>query len=231
VLFVVTDRLRANPDSAVHAFCHALPGRWHQMSVMLSAASCLSWAAQATGADSVAALLAEAEALAPQERERAPLFLPYLSGERTPHNDPQAQGVLFGLTHDSGRGALGYAVLEGVTFGLADGLQALRAAGTEVAELSLVGGGARSASWAQLLADALQVSILTHQDGSAGGALGAARLAALSVGGDEAALCVPPPVVARYQPQPGNHAMLRQRHARYRALYQQLKPLFRHQPG
>jgi xylulokinase len=88
VLFVTGDRYRPNPQSAVHAFCHALPGRWHQMSVMLSAASALSWARSATGADSEAALVAEAEMLTDAQAAEAPLFLPYLGGERTPHNNP-----------------------------------------------------------------------------------------------------------------------------------------------
>lgn len=228
VLFVVTDRLRANTASGVHAFCHALPGRWHQMSVMLAAASCLAWLNKSSGGPGEAALVAEAEALTPAACERAPLFLPYLSGERTPHNDPHAQGVFFGLTHDSGRGALAYAVLEGVAFGMADGLAALSAAGTRVEELSLVGGGARSAFWAQLLADVLDVAILTHEGGSAGAALGAARLGALADGADEALLCVRPPVERRYTPQREHAAALTSRYQRYRELYTRLQPMFRH---
>ncbi|MGI4717958.1 MAG: xylulokinase [Janthinobacterium lividum] len=226
VLFVVTDRLRANPDSAVHAFCHALPGRWHQMSVMLSAASCLSWIARATGAGSEAALVPEAQALSGAALDGAPLFLPYLSGERTPHNDPHAQGVFFGLGHDTSRGALAYSVLEGVAFGLADGLAALRAAGAETASLSLVGGGARSGYWSQLLADTLDVAIVTHQESSAGAALGAARLAALADGQAEEQACARLAVARRFEPDAGRHGALAQRHARYRSLYRQLRPVF-----
>ena len=97
VVFLVTDRFAPNPRGGVHAFCHCIPDTWHQMSVMLSAASCLSWIASATGARDEAALLEEIEANG--SRPSPALFLPYLSGERTPHNDPKAQGVLFGLTH------------------------------------------------------------------------------------------------------------------------------------
>ncbi|SFC90726.1 xylulokinase [Massilia yuzhufengensis] len=226
VLFVVTDQLRANPDSAVHAFCHALPGRWHQMSVMLSAASCLSWVTRATGAGHEAALLPEARDLSSAQQQAAPLFLPYLSGERTPHNDPHAQGVFFGLGHDTSRGALAYSVLEGVAFGMADGLAALRAAGTEAGTLSLVGGGARSPYWSQLLADTLALPIVTHAEGSAGAALGAARLAALADGQPEEQACAPLAVVQRFEPEFERHGALMQRYRRYQALYGQLRSLF-----
>jgi xylulokinase len=219
VLFVVTDRHRPNPAGAVHAFCHALPGRWHQMSVMLSAASALQWVTRLTGAADEAALLEQAAALSPAERARAPLFLPYLSGERTPHNDPHATGAFHGLTHDSGPGALAHAVIEGVGFGLADGLDALRAAGTTVGTLSLVGGGARSALWSQLLADILAVPLATVEGAAAGGAMGAARLAWMALGRPEAEACAPPPVRARFEPDPARHADLAPRLARFRALY------------
>lgn len=226
VLFVVTDRFRSNPDSAVHAFCHALPGRWHQMSVMLSAASCLSWVTQATGAANEAALLPEAEALTSAQSHRAPLFLPYLSGERTPHNDPHAQGVFFGLGHETSRGALAHAVLEGVAFGMADGLAALHAAGTRASVLSLVGGGARSQYWSQLLADTLDVPIVTHAGGSAGAALGAARLGCLASGVPEDRACARLPIEQYFEPDAGRHGALMERLERYRALYRSMRPLF-----
>lgn len=225
VLFVVNDRYRPNPASAVHAFCHALPGRWHQMSVMLSAASCLRWFARLSGAANEAALVAEAATLGAPALDTAPLFLPYLAGERTPHNNPFAQGTFHGLTHESTRASCAYAVLEGVAFGLADGLGALQQAGTEVRRLSLVGGGARSTLWAQLIADALGTEILVHDGGEAGGALGAARLAWLAAGGDEAAVCTKPRVAASHPPNTARHDALRQRLQRFRAVYQQLKPL------
>jgi xylulokinase len=219
VLFVVTDRHRPNPASAVHAFCHALPDRWHQMSVMLSAASCLSWWTRLTGAADEAALLRELDGLTDAARDEAPIFLPYLGGERTPHNDPFVQGSFHGLRHDTTRAACTYAVLEGVAFGLADGLSALRQAGTQVERLSLVGGGARSAYWAQLIADTLGVDILTHAGGAAGGALGAARLAWLAAGGDEDAVCIPPPTAASHSPRPSRRAALDARQQRFRAHY------------
>jgi xylulokinase len=225
VLFVVNDRYRPNPASAVHAFCHALPQRWHQMSVMLSAASCLKWFAQLSGAADEAALLAEVALLAPAAPNEAPIFLPYLAGERTPHNDPFAQGLFSGLGHDTTRALCAYAVLEGVAFGLADGLAALQASGTQVARLSLVGGGARSGLWAQLIADSLGVEIVRHAGGEAGGALGAARLGWLAAGGAEAEVCAKPPIAESHLPNAERHAALQPRLQRFRELYQRLKTL------
>jgi xylulokinase len=225
VLFVVGDRFLPNPATAVHAFCHALPGRWHQMSVMLSAASALRWATQVTGAGSEAAFVAEAEALSDAERDAAPIFLPYLGGERTPHNDPGAQAAFVGLTHAHGRGHLAHAVVEGVSFGLLDGWHALDAGlRARVASLTLVGGGARSRTWAQWLASTLDVPLLLRDGGETAGALGAARLAALALGGDEASVCTPAPVTARFDPDAALHTRLQTRHARFRALYPALHP-------
>ncbi len=226
VLFVVNDRYRPNPASAVHAFCHALPQRWHQMSVMLSAASCLKWFVRLSGAVDEAALLAEVASLPADGLTNAPLFLPYLAGERTPHNNPFAQGVLFSMTHETTRAACGYAVLEGVAFGLADGLAALQASGTEVGGLSLVGGGARSGLWAQLLADALGVEMRVHAGGEAGGALGAARLAWMAAGGREDDVCPPPDLAASYRPRSLHQEMLQPRLERFRQVYQRVVPMF-----
>jgi xylulokinase len=227
VVFVVNDRFRPNPQSAVHAFCHALPHRWHQMSVMLSAASCLRWVVALTGAQSETTLLAEVSALGEQTRRRAPIFLPYLSGERTPHNDPAARGVFFGLTHGTDRAALGYAVLEGVAFGLADGWAALGTTAGTVSSLSLVGGGARSDEWAQLIATVLDTPIHTHSDGQAGAALGAARLARIACGAAESDVCKKPKRALTFDPQPQAQVWLEERRQRFRALYETTRPLFK----
>ncbi|MBO9536922.1 xylulokinase [Herbaspirillum sp.] len=224
VLFVVNDRFRPNPARAIHAFCHTLPQRWHQMSVMLSAASCLRWFCRLCSVDEKS-LLAEIAQLDAEQLANAPLFLPYLSGERTPHNDPYALGVFHGLSPDHQRAALGYAVLEGVAFGMVDGLDALRAAGTDVSQLSLVGGGARSAYWAQLIADALNVRIVTHVGSEAGGALGAARLAWLADGGIEERVCRKPERQASFEPDARRHDGLQVRLRRYRAIYAPYPPL------
>ncbi|AIO57111.1 xylulokinase [Burkholderia mallei] len=201
VLSVVGDRFRPNPASAVHAFCHAIPERWQQMSVVLSAASCLRWVCKLTSTDEPA-LLAEIAALDPAARENAPLFLPYLSGERTPHNDPYAQGVFFGMTHGTERALLGYAVLEGVTLALADGFDALIAGGTQTDALSLIGGG------------------------ETGAALGAARLGWLAVGGAPRDVLAKPPLRDEFAPDAARHAALRAQLDAFRALYRHVRPLF-----
>ena len=178
VIFVAGNKFRSNPESAAHAFCHALPDRWHLMSVMLSAASCLDWACRATGTKNAESLIGMAErdgTLACQE-----VFLPYLSGERTPHNNPYASGVLFGLTHDSGPAQIAQAVLEGVAFGMGDGFDALLACGIDIRSISVIGGGSQSAYWGRILAAVLKRPLF-YRDGAANGpALGAARLARYS---------------------------------------------------
>jgi xylulokinase len=219
VLFVVTPSYQPNAASATHAFCHAVPNRWHQMSVMLSAASCLQWAAGLLGVESAAALEAKAAATTPEQRAQAPIFLPYLSGERTPHNSATVRGSFHGLSHDTDAAMLAYAVMEGVSFGLRDGLEALRSAGSEPKRLSLVGGGARSAMWAQQLASCLQVDIVTHGASAAGGALGAARLAWLATGASVQTVCTAPSVDQVFTPDATEHAFLAPRYARFTALY------------
>lgn len=220
VLFAVNDKYRPNPTSAVHAFCHALPKRWHQMSVMLTAASALRWLCQLLNTTETT-LMSEVATLSLDEQRHAPIFLPYLSGERTPHNDPHACGEFHGLTHGTTRAMLGYAVIEGVTFGIADGLSVLEAAGTELTECSLIGGGSRSPWWAQLIADALNLPIVTHLGGEAGGALGAARLGWLATGGKEAVVCQKPPIQQRFLPDAVRHQQLQPRLTQFRLYYQQ----------
>ncbi|MBS0444743.1 MAG: xylulokinase [Proteobacteria bacterium] len=223
VVFVVTPRYLPDTARATHAFCHAVPGRWHQMSVMLSAASCLTWATRLVGAASEGALEAQARSLSLAARETGPIFLPYLGGERTPHNDANVRASFHGLSHDTDAAALAYGVIEGVSFGLMDGLAALRAAGSTVGRLSLVGGGARSAFWAQLLASLLQVEIVTHADSAAGGALGAARLAWLSTGAEIGEVCSEPAASREYRPDATEHAVLAPRYQRYTAIYPALR--------
>ncbi|CAG9296421.1 xylulokinase [Celerinatantimonas diazotrophica] len=220
VIFAVNDTFRPNPKSAVHAFCHALPQRWHQMSVMLTAASALRWLCNLLGTKE-AELIAQIEQLSDAALQHAPLFLPYLSGERTPHNSPSATGEFHRLTHDSDAASLGYAVLEGVSFGLLDGLNVLREAGTQINQCSLVGGGARSRFWAQLLADILQIRIVCHQGSEAGGALGAARLGLLACGGNLQSVCKKPPVTAVYEPNPDRSDTLQYRYQLFQQFYRQ----------
>ena len=219
VLFVVTPNYQPNAASATHAFCHAVPGTWHQMSVMLSAASALQWVTDLLGASSAGDVATRAASLTLAQRRTAPLFLPYLSGERTPHNDADVRGSFHGLSMDTDAAALGYSVIEGVTFGLQDGLAALQAAGSRVQQLSLVGGGARSRFWAQQLASALNLDIVTHGSSAMGGALGAARLAWLATGATVEEVCLSPDVDAIYHPDADEQALLKVRYQTFRSLY------------
>lgn len=228
VFFAVSDGFHALPQQAVHSFCHALPDTWHVMSVMLNAASCLDMAAQWGGYADVGRML-EAAAAAPMHAQR-PWFLPYLSGERTPHNDVHAAGLFYGLTPGTRREDMVHAVLEGVGLGLLDGIEAVHAAGVGTGPISVIGGGTRSAYWLQMLADILGQPLQLHSGGDVGPALGAARLARMAVDGDEdpAAACPPPPLLQVLQPRAERHqAYLARRQPVFRELYARLKGLRR----
>ncbi|KAB8307946.1 xylulokinase [Erwinia endophytica] len=221
VYFAVSEGFLSNPAQAVHSFCHALPDTWHLMSVMLSAASCLDWAARMTGQPSVAALLALAEKV--ELTARSPCFLPYLSGERTPHNNPAATGLFWGLTHQHGPQDLAMAVLEGVSLGLADGMSVLHDTGIRPSSVTLIGGGARSHFWRQLLADVSGEVIDYRTGGDVGPALGAARLARISgyPGVSLTDLLPVLPLESRYMPRAERHDFFQQRQTLFRKLYQQ----------
>ena len=197
-LLVPTSRIAANPDRGVHTFCHAIPGMWIQAGAILSAASCLAWISRLFG-------IAEAELLAPLgSRPQVPSpvsFLPYLAGERTPHDDPVVRGMLDGLSHGTDREAIVQAVLEGVAFALADCRDVLADAGITVAEADAIGGGSRSRFWLSVLASVLNVPIHRFADGETGAAFGAARLGRLAVTGEAIdAVCTPPRRIETFEP-------------------------------
>jgi xylulokinase len=223
VVFSVTDRYVSLPERTLHAFCHALPHRWHGMSVMLSAASSLSWIAGVLGHErDIGALVAEAETFARSKSAvaSAPIFLPYLSGERTPYNDAEATGMFAGLRASHGADALVFAVMEGVAFSFADGVDVLDAAGARPVRPLLVGGGARSDFWGQMIADVTGLTIDLAQGAEAGAALGAARLGMLAAGaGSIEAVCTRPPTQSAFTPDAARAAMHAPRLKRYRALY------------
>lgn len=200
VYLLAGDRFSSNPGTASHAFCHALPEAWVQTAVLLSAASCLSWVARATGGATESTLLAELEGRACASRV---LFLPYLSGERTPWNDPELRGAFIGLSHDTTRSDLVQAVLEGVAFAFADGQEALLAAGGVVESILVSGGGARSLYWGRILASALGRPLQYPERAEMGPSLGAARLARMSVSGEAANdVCQRPSLAAEVAPDP-----------------------------
>lgn len=226
VLFAATAHHAPNAQQGVHAFCHCLPGQWHQMSVILSAAASLHWLSGLLGRD-VPALVAQAQRLTALQQAHAPLFLPYLNGERTPHNDAAAKGVLFGMTPAHEAGQLAYAVMEGVAFAMADGYAALQAAGTTLESAAFVGGGSRSAFWGELCATALGIALRRHAGAEVGAAMGAARLGRLAhTAEDAASVCLPPAIEATYLPDPHRQAQIAHRLARYRSLYGALRPEF-----
>lgn len=198
VIFAATDRYLPLPESAVHAFCHALPQTWHQMGVILSASAALQWLADIVGrkpAELTAALGPHLKA--PGEVT----FLPYLSGERTPHNDASLRAGFSGLSARADRAALTQAVLEGVAFALADNLDVLRRAGSNPQALLALGGGARSEYWVQAIATALGLPILIPEAGDFGAAFGAARLGQMAAtGATPAEICTPPRIAAEIQP-------------------------------
>ncbi|QHA87190.1 xylulokinase [Serratia rhizosphaerae] len=225
VYFAVSDGFLSNPGSAVHSFCHALPDTWHLMSVMLSAASCLDWVCRLTNVDDVATLLRNVEQARPAD---APLwFLPYLSGERTPHNNPNAKGVFWGLTHQHGPNDLARAVLEGVGFALADGMDALHASGLHPDSITLIGGGARSPFWRQMLADISGQPLEYRTGGDVGPALGAARLAQIALNPQRplAELLPALPLEQMHTPDAERHQAYAARRATFRELYRCLLPL------
>ena len=195
------------------------------MSVMLSAASCLDWAAKLTGLGTVPALLAAAESAS--ENADPIWFLPYLSGERTPHNNPHAKGVFFGLTHQHGPAELARAVLEGVGYALADGMDVVHACGVTPQSITLIGGGTRSAWWRQMLADISGQQLDYRTGGDVGPALGAARLAQLAQHKEAAFSDLLPqlPLEQAHRPDAGRVARYAPRRETFRQIYQQLLPL------
>lgn len=218
VYFLVSDGYYSNPEAAVHSFCHALPNRWHLMSVCLSAASCLQWFADNIAFESVATLLADLTS-STQDFSKAPIFLPYLSGERTPHNNPNATGAFVGLTHDTNRTLLTYAIVEGISFALRDGLDAVHMSGLSPKEINLIGGAARSGFWRQLLADCLNHPITFKAGNEVGPALGAALLAKSHLTGDVKARLAEQVEVALHQPNMQRHQLLNRRYEQFKALY------------
>jgi xylulokinase len=225
VLFLANAQFSPNPAGGVHSFCHALPNRWHQMSVILSAASCVDWAARLTGAANTETFFAATEARGTLSNSE--IFLPYLSGERTPHNDPRAKGVLFGLTHESDPAAIGQAVLEGVAFAFRDGMDALAETGAALDQITVIGGGARSAYWGKIIASTLGRPLLYRDGGEVGPALGAARLAQLADTGDAIEdICAAPPILSVIEPDQSLHDAYDAKFQSYRNLYKALSSAF-----
>jgi len=223
VLFAANAAYLPKPESAVHAFCHALPNTWHQMGVILSATDALNWHSSVTG-KSAADLTSELG-----ESLKAPTgvtFLPYLSGERTPHNDAVIRGAFIGLEHESSRAVLTQAVLEGVSFAIRDNLEALRSAGTDISRVTAIGGGSRSRYWLASIATALGVPVDLPADGDFGAAFGAARLGLIAAtGADPVAVCMPPVTAGTIEPVAALSGAYEDAYKRYRSVYPAIKSL------
>jgi len=232
VIFATTDRPLYEPHGRVHAFCHAVPGRWHLMSVMLSAAGSLRWFRDALAPGMDFGDLAAAAAGVPAGSDGL-FFLPYLTGERSPHPDPLARGAFVGLTLTHDRRHMTRAVLEGVAFGLRDGLDQMTGAGMPVPDqIRASGGGLASPLWRQILADVLGAEIATVNT-TEGAAYGAGVLAAVGTGwfpsveAASGALVTATPAAA---PGP-DAAAYAEAHGTYRDLYPALAPIFPRMAG
>eukprot|EP00796_Vickermania_ingenoplastis_P005005 gene5005-3600_t len=225
VYFKVSDGFAANTKEAVHSFCHALPKSWHLMSVMLSCSACLDWGAHLTGCASVGEFIREAEK-AKEFEERPVYFLPYLSGERTPHNNANAMGAFFGLTAHHGRPELARAILEGVSFAMAQGMDAVHHCSGEPSSISLIGGGSRSRLWRQMLADVSGYTLQYCTGAEVGPALGACRLAQIAVEKRPLKELLPPlEVKERHSPNAAMHEKYAKRRKVFERLYKTLYPL------
>jgi xylulokinase len=226
VVFAALPSFQADPQARLHVFCHAVPGAWHAMGVMLSAAGSLRWFRDAFApAAAYDDLVGEAARMEPGAG--GVLFLPYLSGERTPHADPNARGAFAGLALGHGRGHLARAVLEGVAYGLRDSLELLRELGVRPEVGRASGGGARSRLWLEIVASVLGLPLeLTAVE--EGAAYGAALLGGVAAGvfadvHEAVAACVR--VQERIEPNEAWRETYEAGYARYRALYPALEPL------
>ena len=221
VLFAASDAYQPDAATAVHTFCHALPNTWHQMGVILAAADALNWFAGI--ADKPATTLTGV--LGPLRAPSRTLFLPYLGGERTPHNNASIRGSFLHLDHSTDTVALTRAVLEGVTHAVRDSYDALSATGTQINRLIAVGGGSKSDYWVQAIATSLDMPIELPVAGDFGGAFGAARLGMMAATGAGVEIATPPQIARTIDPDTTLTTAFAEAHTRYRASYDALKGL------
>lgn len=223
VLFVSNDTYKPNAARAVHAFCHAVPGTWHQMGVILSATASLEWLAGLL--KTPAAQLTKA--LGNKLAGPSPVtFLPYLSGERTPVGDAQVRGLMMGLGHESDRKVLTHAVMDGVAFALRDNLEALKEAGTNINRVMAVGGGTKSDLWLKIIATALNVPVDLPAAGDVGGAFGAARMGLMAAtGASYKTVCTKPKIARTIVPDAKLVSAYDAAYQRYAAIYPAIKNL------
>lgn len=221
VMFVSNDRYSPNVSKAVHAFCHAAQGKWHQMGVILSATDSLEWLAGVlkTPAPQLTKALGT-KITGPSEA----LFLPYLSGERTPAGDSQIRGAIIGLGHETDAKAMTHAVLDGVAFAFRDSLEALKGAGSTVKRVMAVGGGTKSELWLKIIATVLGVPIDLPVSGEVGGAFGAARMGLIAAtGASYSSVCTKPKIAKTILPDAKAKAAYEAAYQRYTKIYPAIK--------
>ena len=223
VLFVANEKFSPNTDSAVHAFCHALPNRWHQMGVILSATDSLQWFTKITG-KSAAELT---QALGSDLSKASPVsFLPYLGGERTPHNDSNIRGSFTGLGHEHDTNTLTQAILEGVAYAFKDSQLALQKAGTDFDSAFAIGGGAKSEIWLKIIASVLNKPLNIPKSGEFGAAFGAARLAMCASDKlDPESVCTKPEIEKVIEPESHLVEEYQQGYERFTKSYPAIKDL------
>ncbi len=226
VLWATTAAFAPEPQRAVHAFCHAVPNTWHQMGVLLSAAASLAWWSSVANAEE-ATLLKEID---PAKPSSPCWFAPYLNGERTPHNDALVRGGFAGLEGNTSRADMTLAVLEGVAYAIRDAQEALASAGTVLKEADIIGGGARSPLWSQIMADVLGIPMHQVAESEIGAALGAARLARMAAGEPLSSLARPARV-RTFTPRADRAALHAARHRSWQSLYPPLSAFARELRG
>ena len=223
VLLVAKDSFAPLPASAVHTFCHAVPGKWYQMGVILAATDGLNWLARNLGKDAAALSNALGDRIS---GPNAMQFLPYLSGERTPHNDSAVRGAFLNIDISATCDDLTQSVMEGVSFALRDSLEALKLTGTNLTRALAIGGGSQSSYWLELVATVLDLPLDVPEKGEFGAALGAARLAIVGATGAQPDAVMTPPKIARtIHPRTDLSADYSAAYDRYRSTYPVLKAL------
>ena len=222
VVFMVTDNFAPAAASGAHAFCHALPSLWHQMGVILAASDCVSWLCDITNKDieSLMAAMAKTDLL-----KTTPLFHPYLSGERTPHNDANASAGFLGVKRGDDEGDLARAVLQGVSFAIADAMDVLRNAGSAPKQLLATGGGSNNEIWLSYIASVTGCPISVPEDADSGAALGAARLAMIADGHQASDICVKPPIAMTIMPDAEWARCLQEARDKWQKAYHALSPI------
>jgi xylulokinase len=221
VFFVSNKKFSPNADKMVHAFCHAVPNTWHQMGVILSATASLEWLAGVLDIPAPKLTSALGNKL---DGPSPALFLPYLSGERTPVGDAQIRGAMLGLGHETDAKAMTHAVLDSIAFAFRDSLDALEAGGSRIKRVMAVGGGTNSELWLKIISTVLGVPIDLPAAGDVGGAFGAARMGLMAATGESyKTVCTKPKVAKTIAPEKKAMKAYDEQYKRFTQIYPSIK--------